>query len=316
MNQPFFALFVIKLKTSITMAPPKTTAPLLIKGYLPVRLKLSSSDETFFYVKEHQESSQDSSSCTLFVANAPVLPTIQTHVLLKALFGRYGDVKRVTIMDHPRNQHDERSIDLWTEKFTEPSFLPPRSSDGSFAHIVFTSKKEMKRTVKAITEIMSSDTELPGLELETIERQTLAEEQQSLTGILAVAQRYRNSRISRPELMDECNAVMQAYQDEEEQAKQQQETSKKPDEDGFVRVSYSAAAVGSKTDLDQAARRRKTSQRTRKKKAVTGASELKDFYRFQTKVESKRKLQELRERFEDDLMRVKKLKEERQFKPF
>ena len=54
----------------------------------------------------------------------------------------------------------------------------------------------------------------------------------------------------------------------------------------------------------------------KKKKESTGASELQDFYRFQRKETRKRNVQDLREKFEEDLKKVKKMKEERQYKPF
>ena len=47
-----------------------------------------------------------------------------------------------------------------------------------------------------------------------------------------------------------------------------------------------------------------------------GSAELKDFYRFQTKESRKRGILELRKRFEEDLVRVKKLKEEKAYRPF
>jgi ribosomal RNA-processing protein 7 len=170
-------------------ANDKSPAP-LIKGYLPVRLKIpSGDDETFFYVKEHQANAKDSSkrkgggarSDTLFVVNAPVVPPVPTKALLQALFGRYGNVTRVTVVENPRegaratsqSSHYEAasgaasalSLASWTDGFGPPSFLPPSvessstttTSRGKFAHVVFDSPGEMKRAYRAISDVMSGD---------------------------------------------------------------------------------------------------------------------------------------------------------------
>ena len=143
-----------------------------------------------------------------------------------------------------------------------------------------------------------------------------------LTGIQAIAERYRSScqGLSRDKLLLECNRVMEEFEDAEEADRLAREAAKnQPDDDGFVTVSYSKQSVGSKRELEQGVtttNRRKGSKRHRKKKDVNGTSELKDFYRFQMKETRRKNLQELRKRFEEDLARVKKLKEEKQYRPF
>lgn len=54
-------------------------------------------------------------------------------------------------------------------------------------------------------------------------------------------------------------------------------------------------------------------QRSRKKKKQL---ELKNFYRFQIRQEKVEKLEELRQKFEEDKQRVAMMKESRKFKPF
>ena len=329
-----------------------------IRGYLPIRLTIKTSvdapsdDVTFLYVKEHQEKESGSSaSDTLFVTNAPIVPLVRTRLLLQALFGRFGDVKRVTVVDNPRKMEyldevdAERSL-LWTNDFSGPSFLPPCTIEGSFAHVVFTSSKEMKRAVKSLQKIMSSShgRELPGLEMESIEIQTLADasERQRLDeegadqdeghllnekpAILTAIERYRSQtrQLSRAGLLDEANNFMEEFEDAEDEARQRRAAAMNTvDEDGFVTVSYSSQ-LGSKVDLEQRSksngpgdeRRRKGQKRNRKKKQGAGAAELSDFYRFQTKVNRKKTVHELRERFEEDLAKLKKMKEDTQLRPF
>lgn len=342
------------------MGPP--LAGQRLKGYLPVRLTLPQvvediEDETFLFVKEHQSGSSGGTTdkgTTLFVANVPVVPSVQTKLLLQSIFGRYGEVARVTVVENPRKDQqqtgEERAEQLlgsWTTKFSLPSFLAPIHNTGRFAHVVFTTTKELKRTMQSLAEVMENIEEdnqesLPGLTLDKIELQTLADESErrqreeqglasdsemeerrndSIPGILKVAERYRRScrAISRNALLEECNRVMQEYEDtEEENIRARQAALNEPDEDGFITILPSSQA-GNKSELESGPsvqRRRKGQQRSRKKKDGAGKSELSDFYRFQTKDIRKRTLQDLRQRFEEDLARVKRMKEENQYRPF
>jgi len=314
--------------------PSKSSPAPLIKGYLPVRLLLPADDETFFFVKEHFASDKS----TLFVANVPSVPGVSSRVLLQSLLGRYGTVNRVSVIENPRNTtHETLSTTVsWNSK--NPSFLGPIYSQGRFAHVVYSSSKELKRSLRELTNVMSKEVseDLPGLSLERLEIQTLQDEtrqdstvsttgdsddedqqvESTKKGILAVADRYRASckALSRESLLEECNAVMEQYEDVEEAERRAREASKsEPDEDGFITVSYSTQSIGSKRELEQGGRR-KGSKRSRKKKDANRG--FTDFYRFQTKESRKQGLQDLRKKFEQDLAKVKKMKEERQYRPF
>lgn len=323
-----------------TLTMPKRTAP-LIKGYLPVRLTFPSDDpkdpdETFFYIKEHFGADKN----TLFVANAPFYPQISTRILLRSVLGRYGDIERVTVVGNPR-QEKENPL-LWTtNKSLYPSYYETDVCEGKFAHAVFSSQREMKRALEGLHEIMGDkDEPYPGIIMDKLEIQTLQDETQRmlhgeddddddtlnttrepLVGILAVANRYRASldAISRETILEECNKVMQDYEEAEEADRlARAQANNIPDDDGFVKVTYSSQ-VGSKRELEEGVattNRRKGSKRSRTKKEVTGASELSDFYRFQQKDTRKRTVQDLRKRFEEDLAKVKKMKEDRKYRPF
>lgn len=355
----------------------------LIKGYLPVRLLLPPTwtteyhDETYFYVREHQARSSTAAvddettstpskrKSTLFVANAPVVPGVSTKILLQSLFGRFADVARVTVVQNPRGDHhssdnnntsSSKDTSLqWCTKFHDPTFLPPIYSEGKFAHIVFETPKSMKKALRAMQDAMKKASgkekkgARPGLVLEKIEIQTLADETSRIyreerrkdlgmssdddedvamdeaTGIYAVAARYRATcaELSRDKLLEQCNKVMQEYEDAEETKKRAQDLARsQPDDDGFITVSYSGA-VGSQVDLEVSKHatgntpmRRKGNMRSRKKKEANGSKELEDFYRFQRRENKKRSLEDLRAQFEEDLRRVKRMKEERHYRPF
>jgi ribosomal RNA-processing protein 7 len=362
----------------------------LIKGYLPVRLRLSE-NITYVYVKEHQDrhaksddgnhdddkqQSLGDQKNTLFVANCPVFPKVRTKLLLQSIFGRFGDVKRATVVPNPRKQNDavvvgstsahrsNRCVDhLWTTRIeATPSYFWHDKSAGKFAHVVFSSSKQMKRTLKTLSEIMGSENEDDAVVvLDSIELQTLADEsdrqlrlENELTntdendgndkeeeeefprsGLMACVARYRASlrqyQNNREILEEECNRVMQQYEEAEvERQRQVTAASSQPDDDGFITVSYGTANKG---DLESSnfpqdtggnaagggrgggrqrrGRQSETSGRKRKKKKVT---ELTDFYRFQTKESRKQHLHELRQKFEEDLAKVQKMKEEKQFR--
>ena len=186
---------------------PSKNPPCTIKGYLTVRIILPKSqdqqqvtttstststtieDETFFFVREHQGSKKSSGGggdgddggaatttdtgigCTLFVANAPIVPDVSTKVLLKSIFGRYADVVRVSVVENPRSNFSESSSSsssvgnnhsgatnyaTWSEKVTVPSFLPTIYNEGKFAHVVFKSSKGLKKAMKMLQGIMTS----------------------------------------------------------------------------------------------------------------------------------------------------------------
>jgi hypothetical protein len=48
-------------------------------------------------------------NCTLFVSNAPVVPSVRTKLLLKSIFGRYGELDRVTVIPSHGNIKTESS---------------------------------------------------------------------------------------------------------------------------------------------------------------------------------------------------------------
>ncbi|KAG7365515.1 ribosomal RNA-processing protein 7 RRP7 [Nitzschia inconspicua] len=376
-----------------------SSTPPLIKGYLPVRLRIPASpvikrndenhcdhEETYFYIREHRGKSDEdntqqsssknvSSTSTLFVANAPAIPSVSVKILLHSIFGRFASVSRVTVVPNPRGKGLEGSTsDFLTTEWTphspwlHPTFLPPllASQEGKYAHVVFASAKDLKQAKRALENIMSGKNkkqqpsgESNALELDAVEIQTLADKSQrqweerrknilkvqdqddldgdnsdqetaqhnpasqEQSGVLAVAQRYRDSLqlISRERILQECNEIMEQYELAEEARRNAIEGAKsKPDDDGFVTVNYTTA-VGSKVELEQSGsstnmRRKSGQKRSRKQKQGLGAKELPDFYRFQKKEQRQKTMEELRHQFQEDLKRVKRLKEEKQYRPF
>ena len=376
-----------------------TTTAGHIKGYLPVRVRFHASPtvadkdddnkehETFFYVREHQPhpskpplhkkkknnsnshdketdpaASPQQHSPTLFIANAPSFPPIDTPTMLKALLGRFGAITRVTVVPNPRQEgSDQRHFPSYDDA-TSSCYFDTIVTD-RFAHVVFATRKDLRSCYKALQRIMSSchsnnndktTTTPPALTMEHVERQTLADavvEQQrrrrkqqqqesshdindednddemdikrdNVSGFQKVYQTFRaqcRHNQDRTRLLDECNAVMEAYE-EAEQARLRA-ISSEPDDDGFITVTHSTQPVIGNDDDDDnnleegrrngagRPKRHAAKGRSRKRKKGPGAHALDDFYRFQTKAKRKEDIQDLRQRFQEDLQRIQKLKE-------
>jgi ribosomal RNA-processing protein 7 len=232
----------------------------------------------------------------------------------------------------------------------------PYSGQGKFAHVIFASPKAKKQALKTMQKMNKDTNIIAfgALELQQLsdeskrmhakemskkddddesnadsDQENSDEDVQSdsLTGIMALADRFRScSQVDRSDLMNACNEIMSEFEESEEAERKARMATAEPDEDGFVTVSYTGVSAGSKRELESSGGdaeassgnngRRRANKRSRTKKKGEGASELKDFYRFQMKENRKRGIQDLRKRFEEDLAKVKKLKEEKQYRPF
>eukprot|EP00560_Eucampia_antarctica_P003716 CAMPEP_0197842594 /NCGR_PEP_ID=MMETSP1437-20131217/46824_1 /TAXON_ID=49252 ORGANISM="Eucampia antarctica, Strain CCMP1452" /NCGR_SAMPLE_ID=MMETSP1437 /ASSEMBLY_ACC=CAM_ASM_001096 /LENGTH=355 /DNA_ID=CAMNT_0043452485 /DNA_START=35 /DNA_END=1102 /DNA_ORIENTATION=- len=353
----------------------------LIKGYLPLPIKIPSTkenefDASFVFLKEHIVRATDSSTGsknagkTLFVANAPFVSGVRTSTFLHAVFGKFGEVEKVVVVRNPRGgsdnnyiSNDQKYVENPIEKLFQSEMsgvtLPIEDDfydEGKFAHIIFSSSKEMKRTLKALKK------QKDGVSFGRLEVQELADQshqawkkersrisrkvndnndgdasdddddedfnedegkkEEKLSGIMALVQRHRDQIIDRSVLSAACDSIMAKFEDAETEAEQKlRDSGNQPDEDGFVTVSYSAsAAVETNDGLEKAQSfgvgRRKAGKRSRKRKEGMGKKELDDFYRFQTRESKKRNLSELKQQFQEDLERVKKMKEQKLYRPF
>jgi hypothetical protein len=330
---------------------------LLIKGYLPVRVRFPPSpteqdeDEreervTFFYVKEHQhraashgdnDNEDEKKVPTLFVANVPSYPPIDTPTLLKALLGRFGHITRVTVVPHPRRTQQSTSITLvncistTTPNPTASWYFTPVVTH-RFAHVVFAARRDMQKCLQALQNIMRKEGTSGSLTMDAIERQTLADTVASLrdaeldeekaeedisaisTGRSGIQYIYNNylrqqrRHQNREAVLAQCNAIMEEY--EQRERERVQAMSSEPDEDGFITVTHTTQPAVD-TMLNEGNRQQRVSNsrgRSRKRKKGSGALPQDDFYRFQTKEKRKHDVQTLRERFQQDLERIQKIK--------
>lgn len=340
---------------------------LLIKGYLPVRVRFPPSPTegegeeeervTFFYVKEHQHWSgggddsnttidNDKDAPTLFVANAPSHPPIDTPTLLKALLGRFGHIARVTVVPHPRRTQQQPSHTATASHVSATPnpmaswYFTPVVTD-RFAHVLFASRQDLQKCIQALQAVMRTQEggKGGGLTVDAIERQTLTDVVESrrndkeaedkdpgasgeTTGIQRVYQDYlqqHRRHQNREALLAQCNAIMEEY--EQRERERIQAMSSEPDADGFITVTHATQpAVDTTLDEGHGRQQRSSVSRSRsrkRKKGSSGALPQDDFYRFQTKEKRKQDVQTLRERFQQDLERIQKIKEQGGgFQPF
>lgn len=340
----------------------------LIKGYLPIRIALppiSDNDKhsftSFLYIKEHTQkgvASDSGGSATLFIANAPANGPIRTDLFLRALFESYGDILRATVAKDPRIGGSSSEDDA-VETFREAALMgldgfdvssKYRKGDGKFAHVVFTSGKEMRKALKLLKRKISESDDLFTMQLdgdrtdqlrmesaqllskndrkseddESQDEDEEASTDETLTGIHAIAAQAKKKayrHISRQKLLQMCNDAMASFESDEAEAELiAKQAAEQPDDDGFVTVTHKATnstSFGAANDLEEDQyHRRKAGKRNRKRKTASGADELPDFYRFQLKETRKKEVHDLKTRFEEDLRKVKKMKEARAFRPF
>eukprot|EP00555_Chaetoceros_dichaeta_P006456 CAMPEP_0198261954 /NCGR_PEP_ID=MMETSP1447-20131203/10548_1 /TAXON_ID=420782 /ORGANISM="Chaetoceros dichaeta, Strain CCMP1751" /LENGTH=420 /DNA_ID=CAMNT_0043950013 /DNA_START=136 /DNA_END=1398 /DNA_ORIENTATION=- len=165
--------------------------PNLIKNYIPLRVTLppitptptsdepssSSSRDTFLFIKKHSSTTNtttNTESRTLFIANAPFYPHIRTSILLNCLFEKYGDVEQVVVAPNPSKVLLEGGgVEEEEETILQTMFEKGLGGDGSsmmygmaldenkwycqgrFAHVKFTTVKQMKNVLATLTDDVS-----------------------------------------------------------------------------------------------------------------------------------------------------------------
>lgn len=227
---------------------------------------------------------------------------------------------------------------------------------GRYAHVIFRTTKDLKRFMSVFTKKSKEDTKndpasvkFGNLELRELQDVSLSkfeqdrkkmktvfsseelsrdnqvdydkppENEKQLKGFMKLVELHKDRIPSHDTLKKICEKIILKYEDEEMESQRRHEAAKnQPDEDGFITVSYSNN-VGDVTDFEKngtlgkvQGRRGRERSRSRKKKDET----VQDFYRFQMKESKKRHTEDLKNRFQDDLKKVKQMKEEKMYRPF
>jgi ribosomal RNA-processing protein 7 len=257
------------------------------------------------YIKEHidrvNKADKDNASSsakgkTLFVGNIDYgrhMKEKDLHDYLKFLFASFGNIVSISfsIID---NDNDIHTI-------------------SRFAHILFDKKNAIKNIISASDTIFYNiGKELsqkwgPGTYF-NIKRKKSIEE---------VSKMFSYIDTDPLELQEEVDSFMKEFDENEEmELAERLRQSKEPDDDGFIKVVNKSKRKRPENDLDEntSARKANTASRSRNKKKKP--KELKNFYRFQIKEAKVKQLDDLRKKFEEDKVKVSKMKEDRKFKPF
>lgn len=273
------------------------------KGYRVIDIPLGvGGTSQSLYIKEHidrvskTDNTSNSKGKTLFVGNIDYgrhMKEKDLHDYLKFLFASFGNIISISfsVIDSDSDVH----------------------TISRFAHILFDKKNAIKNIISASDTIFYNiGKELsqkwgPGAYFNIKRKKTIEE----------VSKMFPYIDADPLELQEEVDSFMKEFDENEEmELAERLRQSKEPDDDGFIKVVSKSKRKRPDNDLDEnvSARKANTASRTRNKKKKP--MELKNFYRFQIKEAKVKQLDDLRKKFEEDKIKVSKMKEDRKFKPF
>ncbi|KNC84277.1 hypothetical protein SARC_03503 [Sphaeroforma arctica JP610] len=234
-------------------------------------------------VREDEESDETPAGRTLFVTN---IPTTYTESTIMSIFKAQGSggVSKVTI--HRRsNQKHTRTLakELYGECKDEDDLT-------RFSHVVFKSEKQLEKFIKVkkdVKAVESTERLLP------VGMEKWAQECQLNT--------YPDISV----LSNEIAEAMVEFDALEAKRKALRKAAKnKPDDDGWVTVSYGKKA-NALNDLAE-------EERLRKKKT----RDMSNLYKWQQRETRREEIADLRKNFEDDKQKIQLLRMQRKFKPY
>eukprot|EP00607_Mallomonas_marina_P006597 CAMPEP_0182433000 /NCGR_PEP_ID=MMETSP1167-20130531/60172_1 /TAXON_ID=2988 /ORGANISM="Mallomonas Sp, Strain CCMP3275" /LENGTH=264 /DNA_ID=CAMNT_0024621137 /DNA_START=33 /DNA_END=827 /DNA_ORIENTATION=- len=241
------------------------------------------------YIKQHHNKSESRSDAkTIFVGNIDYCGQLSHGKIdrfLRDFFSGFGDIESISISEFSADDDN---------RFHKIS---------RFAHIKFEKKSSLSSAINASDEIYAA----------------IAKEVSHQFGYGNLCYKKSGKDIVNANLMYDTDvSQIKKYADEymlEFDKKEEIEMSfkrkrmKEEDEDGFILVDSKK-----KKRKRMATNSHSTGEgRVRKKKK---SYELKNFYRFQMKEVKREQLHELRQKFQQDKLKVAKMKEGRKFKPF
>lgn len=238
-------------------------------------------------LKEHSDrTSHNTKDRTLFVGNIDYgreLDSEEVKAFIADFFSSFGAIESVSLSQFKKEAGSTRNT--------------------RFAHVTFDKKKTLKLVMQA-TDQMYADINNNlkqnwGLEV--------INDNFSSSDILDM---YMLKDADPVELQQEVDSIMADFELGEKAAIEERERRLlEADEDGFMMVKPRKKR---KRVEATPSRRGSGGPRNRKKKTY----ELKNFYSHQKREEKREKLYELRQRFEEDKLKVAAMKEARKFKPF
>ncbi|KAI9258510.1 SSU rRNA processing protein [Sporodiniella umbellata] len=249
------------------------------QGFKVLPIKTSDSVRHYIYARKHhsQNSSQDkNANRTLFLLNLPV-DTTDRHI--HKLF----------------KGHTVTEIKYGSDTGSQLRKLLP---SGSSAHVVFKHPND-------VTEVLS---------MQRVEKKWAKEnEKEQPLGFSRYTLKHKLSRPDAKELQNEVDTFMVKFkEDEYKKERETLERMNQMDDDGFTVVVRHKKNKTTAGDISVSAISAEMAETMRAKPK----KELINFYRFQTREKKLNELSELRKKFEEDKVKISKLKQSRKFKPY
>ncbi|ESO87195.1 hypothetical protein LOTGIDRAFT_229333 [Lottia gigantea] len=272
----------------------KTREAVLVKDFtvVPIKFEESSCACHNIYFKEHSLHREDTKpkGRTLFITNIP--PYCTTEVLHR-LFSQFGNIQAAFFSEDEKPQNKSRRNKIQLKN----SFIENISTKGfKTAYVLYRDKNSIVRALKASYDkpfIISTPT------------------QPVLTGLRKWQKEYEVKHTDWNELQEEIDEYMKGYDSSlSKKIEEEKEKEGVADEEGWVTVTkHGKLKPTSRTEVNQ----RKLTKKDRKKKKER---ELLNFYTFQIKQEKQDRIAALRQKFEEDKVKIAQMKSARKFKPY
>lgn len=241
------------------------------------QIDTTSSSPHYFFLKKHVSKTADASDSTLFITQLPICTTrAYTVKALKSIFKRFGQIENVHL--HPIIEDD---LAL--------------TGRGTNAYIVFEDAESLQ---KALQFDPTQDTVI-----------SMPDK------IMSASQRWKLIHLRmRPDfehLQQQVDESMAQYDTIQATLKSTAQAAVNvPDADGWVKVSR---AGKNKTNTDgKISVSAVAADQVKKKTQAT----VPDFYRFQMRQAKRDKLADLRQKFEQDKLKISQMRSQRHFKPY
>jgi len=198
---------------------------------------------------------------------------------------------------------------------------------GAFVRLEFNQKKSIKKALEMSIgaepkkleneESSESDEDVDQVPENIIKNDPLIEDEGTRKeigtsrGLKKWLNQYHDVRVSPTALQQEVDTFMKAFATKEaERIKEKHETHNQMDDDGFIKVQKGSSRRNTHTDGTITVTTAKGTIKPKKEKVLL------DFYRFQRRKAREEQITELRKKFEEDKLRISKLKAARRFKPY
>jgi len=266
---------------------------------LPLKFNAESTAPHYLFFKPHKVRAEEPTKPrdrTLFCAN---IPPWATPDALQRVFQKNGAIEAVYFQEQP-------SVGPPPLPPGDPATFPPTTNPyklGSgfrFGYLVFERpqgvKNAMTKMSVELAEVLSTS------------------ENPVKMGLCRWAEDYNQTMCVEQNVVKEnIEQFMLSYDQQVAMDKKANEELEEPDEDGWVTVTRNVKKTPAKPEQEISEKEKAKGKKNRKKKKKLV---LQNFYSHQIKEDKLSRIQDLRNKFEEDKQKIAKMKSERKFRPF